>query len=236
MGIPPAVRTLLREIGQIAAARGVNAYAVGGCVRDWMLGIRATTDLDVAVEGNGVAVARAAARVLGATVVVHQQFGTATLRRPRLRIDFATCRKETYAKPAAYPTVSAGTLKEDLFRRDFTINAMAMAISPGRFGTLIDPFGGARDLRRRQLRVLHDRSLLDDPSRILRGVRFAKRFGLAWERDTRRALRRALGAGALGWLNAGRLTKELDRMGKEPNPRACFQALARLLGQATGSS
>jgi len=238
--IPGNVRPLLRQIGRIAEAHGMQAYAVGGCVRDWLLGIRGTTDLDVTIEGSGIEVARAVSLALKGSLQVHQQFGTATVRIPstvhrppstanHVRVDVATCRKETYAKPAAYPRVIAGTLKDDLRRRDFTINAMAVAIDPRRFGTLVDPCGGREDLRTKTLRVLHRRSFLDDPSRILRGVRFARRFGLQWERTTWRACREAMAAGALGWLNAGRLRKELDRMRAEPDPRACLDAFALLL-------
>ena len=239
--IPRPVEPLLREVGRLADQRGMQAYAVGGCVRDWLLGLVQTPDLDVTVEGDGIAIARAAGPALGGTLTVHQQFGTATrllLRRrgagPK-RVDFATCRRETYARPAAYPAVAPGTLEDDLFRRDFTLNAMAVALGPARFGALVDPFQGARDLRRKRLRILHARSFLDDPSRLLRGVRFAQRFGLRWEPGTRRAARDAAFAGALGWLNAGRLRRELERMGDEPDPLACFQGLAALLGSSANA-
>ena len=220
---------LLRRIGELADADGLRAYAVGGCVRDWLLGLANTKDLDVAVEGGGIDLARAVARALGGRVEAHEQFGTATVHGRSRRVDFATCRTERYARPAAYPRVTPGTLEADLFRRDFTINAMAIVLSPSRFGALVDPFHGARDLRGTRLRILHPRSFLDDPSRILRGVRFATRFGLRWECSTERAAREAIAAGSLGWLNAGRLRRELDRMGAEPDPRACLQTLAALL-------
>jgi len=230
--IPHQVEPLLRQIGRIGETLHAPAYAVGGCVRDWWLGVANTVDLDVTVEGSGIEVARAAARSLGGTVQAHQQFGTATVLVAgprRRRVDFATCRKETYATPAAYPRVAPGTLEEDLFRRDFTMNAIAAALSPARFGTLVDPFHGAQDLRRKQVRILHTQGFLDDPSRILRGIRFLHRFGFRWERKTQRLAREAVAAGALGWLNAGRLSRELDRMSREPNPLSCFQGLAALL-------
>lgn len=236
--VPRTVRPLLREVGRIGEALHAPAYAVGGCVRDWLLGVTQTVDLDVTVEGSGIELARAAAGPLGGTVEAHQQFGTATVRLAhprRRRVDFATCRREAYARPAAYPRVAPGNLEEDLFRRDFTINAMAVALSPARFGTLVDPFHGSRDLRRKQVRILHARSLLDDPSRILRGIRFVRRFGFRWERKTQRLAREALAAGALGWLNRGRLSRELDRMRGEPDSFACFQELAALLGSARRS-
>ena len=230
--IPVRLRPLLRAMGALADQLGVKAYAVGGCVRDWLLRRRgADSDLDVAVEGDGLAFAQAAARALDAAVTVHEQFGTATLAvpgHPERRIDVATCRKETYAKPAAYPRVTPGTLRDDLARRDFTINAMAVALNGARFGRLIDPFGGARDLGRRRLRVLHPRSFEDDPSRILRGVRFLARFGFDWDPDTERAARAAMAAGAIGWLNTGRLRKELDRISAEGKARVCLEQFALL--------
>jgi len=219
----------------VAESLRAPAYAVGGCVRDWLLGLNAIEDLDVTVEGSGIDVAGAAARALGGTVAVHQQFGTATvgLTQPvALRVDFATCRNETYAKPGAYPRVAPGTLEEDLFRRDFAINAMAVALSPARFGQLVDPFHGAEDLARKRLRILHARSFLDDPSRILRGARLAHRFGLTWDPQTSRALQQALASGALGWLNAGRVRKELARMRQEPDGPGCLRALRVLVGEA----
>ncbi len=230
VAIPAAVKPLLARIGRLAEAQQMRAYAVGGCVRDWQLR-RCGLDLDIAVEGDGIALAKAAAKALGARLQAHEQFGTASLRLssgPIRRVDLASCRRETYARPAAYPKVVPGTLDEDLFRRDFTINAMAVALTPGRLGVLVDPFHGAADLRRRQLRMLHRRSFVDDPSRILRGIRFAVRFRLRWEPATARALRAAMGEGALGRLNAGRLRRELDRMLEEEDPRACLQRLAEL--------
>ena len=231
--IPLRVRPLLERIGRIASAERTSAYAVGGCVRDWCLGVASVTDLDVTAEGDGIAVAKAVARALGGTVEAHAQFGTATVRLTRRTgrgIDFASCRREVYVRPGAYPNVSAGTLEDDLCRRDFTINAMAVALAPDRFGRLVDPFRGRDDLSRRLLRILHGRSFLDDPSRILRGIRLAARFDLRWEPDTARALREAVAAGALSWLNAGRLRKELDRMLDEPDPRACLVSFASVLG------
>ena len=226
--VPQAVRPLLRRIGRLAEAQRVPAYAVGGCVRDWLAGIPTTVDLDVAVAGDGVAFARAMGKALRGSVRAHEQFGTATLTLGRRMIDVASCRQERYAKPAAYPKVSPGTLKQDLARRDFTINAMAMELSQERFGRLVDPFHGRRDLHRTMLRILHPNSFLDDPSRILRGIRFAQRFDLRWESGTWEAVQDAIRQGALGWLNAGRLHKELDRMVREPNPRACLEALVAL--------
>lgn len=229
--VPAGVRRLLVEIGRLAHAQQLHAYAVGGCVRDWRFGRARTVDVDVVVEGDGVAFAQQLAMRWGAPLTAHAQFGTATLqvtvgRRVR-RLDVATCRKETYAAPAAYPRVTPGTLRDDLFRRDFTINAMAMSVAPETFGCAIDPFGGLRDLRAKRLRILHPKSFIDDPSRILRAARFAPRFGLRLEDATAVALERAVADGLLARLNQGRIRKELAQMLQEPRPVAC----ARLLEQ-----
>jgi tRNA nucleotidyltransferase (CCA-adding enzyme) len=199
-----------------------------------MVGVTRLVDLDIVVIGDGLAFAREAARALHASLTAHEQFGTATLALPGgraapLRLDVATARKERYTAPAAYPKVTPGTLREDLFRRDFTINAMAMGIGPKAFGRLVDPFGGARDVRAKRLRVLHKDSFLDDPSRILRAVRFVERFGLTLEPVTARALRRAVEEGLLARLNRGRLRKELERITQEPDPMACLERLGRWL-------
>jgi len=246
IAVPAEVKPLLERLGELAREQGVSAYAVGGCVRDWWLGLRQITDVDVAVVGDALGFARCAAAQLRSGITPHEQFGTATLelqpepspsgnrsrraeRSGLLRIDVATCRKETYAKPAAYPKVAAGQLADDLFRRDFTINAMAMEILPERLGRLIDPHGGRADLKRALLRILHEKSFRDDPSRILRAARFAERYQLSVEPSTARCLRGAVEAGLLGRLNRGRVRKELERLAEEPDPIACLTRLGRWL-------
>lgn len=233
--VPDDVQIFLKEIGSIAKQLGMNAYAVGGCVRDWLLGISGTKDLDVSVEGDGVVVARSFAAAFEVPVTEHEPFHTASLELPLnkalhpLRLDLVTARKETYSHSGAYPVVTHGSIRDDLYRRDFTINAMAAALDADQCGKLIDPFSGRRDLFENHLRILHPQSFMDDPSRILRGIRFAHRFGLKWERKTQKALHEALRAGALGRLNIGRVHKELLRMSEERNPKACFEDLAALL-------
>lgn len=230
--IPELVSEVLRPLGALAFEEASQAYAVGGCVRDWCLGIQESTDIDITTEGEGIVLARRCKSRFGGNLIEHTQFGTATLTPEdsgAIQLDFASCRKEAYAKPAAYPKVSPGTLEEDLKRRDFTLNAMAVHLSPERFGELVDPFGGIKDLEAGRLKVLHEQSFTDDPSRILRGIRFLTRFGFEWEEETRKQLIRALAAGALGWLNSGRLQKEFDAMDREPDPAACFRLLNELL-------
>jgi tRNA nucleotidyltransferase (CCA-adding enzyme) len=236
--VPQPIAPLLTRVGAAADRHGVPAYAVGGCVRDWLLGVDRSPDLDVAVEGDGIAFARSLAQELGVGLLAHEQFGTATLmlpvehaadREPTLRLDIATCRKESYAVPAAYPKVEPGRLEDDLYRRDFTINAMAMAIGAARFGALIDPYGGLQDLRAKRLRILHPNSFIDDPSRILRAARFLPRFGCALEEKTESALRQAIADGLLTRLNRGRLRRELEHMVHERDPLACLGYLGRWL-------
>ncbi len=241
--MPAALRELLRRIGRLADGQGVRAYAVGGCVRDCLLD-RPSTEIDVAVEGDSVALARATVQEMGGTLTVHAQFGTASVALPATaaavhayaRIDFAMCRKERYASSGAYPQVSPGMLEDDLIRRDFTINALALPLRSDGPGALIDRYHGVEDVRARRLRVLHAHSFLDDPSRILRGIRFAQRFGCTFEPSTKRRLVAALRAGALERLNRGRWRKELWLMLEEPDPLACFRQLGRLLTHAGGTS
>lgn len=227
--IPKHAEALLSQVGHLAAAKDTRVYAVGGCVRDWSLGIKQTSDLDVTVEGDGISLAKIIAEAVEGKMIVHEPFGTATIQHGPIRLDVASCRRESYVRPAVYPKVSPGSIYEDLFRRDFTINAMALSLNPSCFALLVDPYRGRKDLAGKVLRILHQRSFLDDPSRILRGIRFAKRFGLRWESETLKAAQAAVAQGALGWLNAGRLAKELEHMHDEPNPKACLEGLAAFL-------
>src|SRR5512134_2481200 len=151
------------------AAGNEPAYLVGGAVRDLLLG-RTRTDLDLAVDGDVGAIARA----LGEDVTTHERFGTATVRVGDLVVDLARSRAESYERPGALPAVTSAPIAEDLARRDFTINAMAVPLT-GK-AELIDPYGGLEDLRVGVLRVLHERSFVDDPTRALRAARYAARF------------------------------------------------------------
>ena len=167
-------------------------YLVGGAVRDLLRGADAV-DLDLAVEGDARSVARTLADRLGGTAREHERFGTATVRAPDLVFDLATTRTETYDEPGALPRVAAATLGEDLRRRDFTVNAMAVALAGDDLGHLYDPHGGAADLEAGLVRILHPGSFLDDPTRLLRAVRYETRLGLPHGRGHR--ARRARGGG-----------------------------------------
>lgn len=204
--------------------RRVAVYLVGGPVRDIVMG-RPSADLDLTVVGDGVAYAQALAVHLKAQVTTHPQFGTATLLlRDGLRLDVATARRERYVHPAALPEVFPGTIDEDLFRRDYSINAMAIRIAP-RNGELLDPFGGLTDLKKGILRVLHAESYRDDPTRILRGTRYAARYRFRFSPRDQELIQNALAEGVLRRLSGDRLFREFTLVLSEPAPEAALKVL-----------
>jgi tRNA nucleotidyltransferase (CCA-adding enzyme) len=186
-------------------------YLVGGAVRDLLLRRPGgSLDIDVAVEGDAHAAAQALADRLGGRATLHERFGTATVYvDTALTIDLARTRTETYPLPGALPVVAPSDLIADLRRRDFTINAMATALKGDELGRLHDPQGGRADLEEGLVRVLHDASFLDDPTRLLRAVRYATRFDFALESDTRELARDAVRLGALRTVSSQRLRDEL---------------------------
>jgi tRNA nucleotidyltransferase (CCA-adding enzyme) len=215
---------LLQRLAEIAARAGMSLYIVGGPVRDCLLR-RAVTDLDLTTEGDAHTLARTLARELGGAWKKFERFGTAKLTLPGRDspIDLATTRTETYAHPGALPAVTRGTIETDLFRRDFTINAMAIRLNGEQQGTLIDRHGGESDLYSGLLRVLHDRSFEDDPTRLFRGVRFEQRFNFVFAGDT--APRIAAGLPAIDRVSGDRIRHELELIFGEAQP---LKALARL--------
>lgn len=227
---------LLRTAGKLGEAQGHAAYAAGGFVRDLLLGRAAdhVPDLDLVIEGDGIAFGRRLAEEVGGHLVVHRAFGTASLEGGAThdgtrvgRVDIATARRERYARPGALPDVSPAGIDEDLGRRDFSVNAMAVALSPSAWGRLHDPFGGADDVAARRLRVLHPLSLVEDPTRIWRGARYAARLGLRPDAGFKRALALALEAGEYPALSGQRLRAEHTLVMDEAEP---WRALALLLG------
>jgi tRNA nucleotidyltransferase (CCA-adding enzyme) len=218
--VPEPDLQLLRALGALADERGTTAHVVGGVVRDFLLGLP-NYDMDVVVETDATDFAEAAAALLGGSVKARTRFGTVVLVLPEGRkVDLATARSEVYERPGALPTVTPGTMESDLKRRDFTVNSMAVVLNPDGFGTLLDPFGGRRDLGERILRVLTDVSFEDDPTRILRGVRFCARFGLSIEPVTEALLRRAVGERRTDTVSGERLQNELRLIlsGDDPWP------------------
>lgn len=230
---PGAIRGLLRTVGQVAEQEGVAVYAVGGYVRDLLLG-RPNLDFDIVVEGDGIALAHALAPALRARVQEVPRFGTAHVylesEDPDLpsRIDVATARREFYEHAAALPVVEHADLHEDLYRRDFSINALAIRLgSMGPVG-LIDFFGGLKDLAEGQIRILHTLSFVEDPTRIVRAVRFAHRYGFRLEPETEACARSALAEGFLQQVSRERLRNEVVLLLQEPACGGALQMLADL--------
>ncbi len=226
--LPVRIVGLLREIGALGDQRGCHVYVVGGVVRDLLLG-HVTLDLDLAVEGDGIAFARAVADRYRAGLAVFERFATARLVFPDgLKMDIATTRRESYAEPALLPTVQPASIEEDLYRRDFTINAIAMQLNPGQFGRLLDVYGGQRDLRARRIRVLHAGSFQDDPTRIFRAIRFEQRFKFRLERKTLRLLTDAASTNLIQQLSGPRLQNEILVLFAERDPARAIARLAKL--------
>jgi len=225
-GLPAAARELLVAIGRIAEEHDSRAFLVGGIVRDlWRGAPIARRDLDVVVEGDGPAVARRLATTLGGSLLEHRRFLTASVDTPAFgRIDVATSRSERYESPGALPRVMPAGIGQDLRRRDFTVNAMAIELSSGEFG-LIDPLGARADLGRRRLRGLHPLTFVEDPTRIFRAARHAARLGLSFESATQRAQALALRLVPYEALSGQRIAAELQRVLAEPHAGAI---LARL--------
>jgi tRNA nucleotidyltransferase (CCA-adding enzyme) len=199
---------LLAKIGAAAAAAGWRTAVVGGFVRDLLLGI-INQDLDIAVEGDALACSQLLAETLGGEVVRTSRFGTAVLALADEKIDLAMARKERYPRPGALPEVRGGTLEDDLFRRDFSINAMALELSPDRLGCLLDPFGGRADLAAAVIRVLHPQSFSDDPTRLLRAVRLAHRMKFTLAADTEACWRQAIKGRYWRQVSPARLGREV---------------------------
>jgi len=219
---------ILKAAGRVADQLNMNVYVVGGFVRDLLLR-RENLDIDLVVEGDGIQFARALGKKFSAKVKTHKKFGTSVIIFPDgFKIDVATARWEYYEYPAAMPTVALSSIKLDLFRRDFTINTLAIKLNPRDFGLLIDFFGGQRDLKDGIIRVLHSLSFIDDPTRVLRAVRFEKRFGFKIGKHTLRLIKNTLRLGIFEKLSSKRLLTELKLILEEQDPRDCLKRLDEL--------
>ena len=221
---------LLRLAGKVGEGMGAAVFAVGGFVRDLLLG-RSAPDVDLVVAGDGVVFARRLAEEVGGSLSVHTAFGTASIEggaaggAPLGRVDVASARRERYEAPGALPAVSPAGILEDLGRRDFSVNAMAVALAPSAFGRLSDPFGGQRDLRQRLLRPLHPLSFVEDPTRIFRAARYGARLGMSLGVSGRAALGLALRVGDFPALSGHRLRVEIDLLAAEATARLAFERL-----------
>ncbi len=216
--VPAPLADLLDQVTR--AARPTPLFVVGGIVRDLCLGraLPSKLDLDLVVEGDAPALAEQLSQKLGAQLVVHPRFGTSTLTLPDGReIDLAGARTERYPHPGSLPVVSPGSLAQDLWRRDFSVNALAARVEGGELGQLLDPTGGLPDLASSRLRVLHPGSWRDDPTRMFRAARFEQRLGFQLDPTSLSLLQEALGAASLETLSPQRVSNEL---------KLCFQEQA----------
>ncbi|HJW88098.1 MAG TPA: hypothetical protein VJ565_01300, partial [Dehalococcoidia bacterium] len=220
---PLALWGLVRGAGEVAWSKGLRLYLVGGAVRDLLLG-RPSLDLDLVVEGDALALLPD----LGWQGRLRRfpTFGTAKLVGEGWSLDLASARKESYPRPGALPRVGPGTLQDDLFRRDFAINALAVDLSPPSLGGLVDPYGGRQDLEKGLVRVLHERSFQDDATRILRAVKYAARFGFRLEARTRKLILRD--RGYLETISGERLRRELVLILEEDRPEKALALAGRL--------
>ncbi len=200
-----------------AEAQGVRAFVIGGYVRDWFLQ-RPCNDIDVVVEGSGIALAEAVASRVRTKVSVFRRFGTAMLRYQGMEVEFVGARRESYRADSRKPIVEDGTLQEDQERRDFTINALAFSLCREDYGALVDPFGGIRDLNDGIIRTPldPDTTYSDDPLRMLRAIRFATQLGFKIVPESKDSIRR--NAGRLSILSRERIADELNKIMKTARP------------------
>lgn len=235
--LSPASLLVLGAVESASAAEGVSTYLVGGAVRDLLLGLP-LADLDIVVIGDATAVAHRVALGTGARLTPHEPFNTAALTWPDgLRLDMTSARREVYPSPGALPVVSPGDLDDDIRRRDFTVNAMAAAIGDGRLGPVIDPLHGMADLEQGLIRVIHPRSFQDDPTRLLRAVRYEQRLSalvrprgrqFALEALTARAVAAAVASDAMSTVSVERRVAEFRRLVLEPDACAMLERLVAL--------
>ncbi|MDR1490377.1 MAG: CBS domain-containing protein [Desulfovibrio sp.] len=227
--LPAALVSILQRAGELGDRMGVPVFAVGGFVRDLLLN-RPNLDIDISVEGDGILFAEKLAELLDGRVRAHQKFKTAVVSYKDesgrdAHLDVATARLEYYEYPGALPTVELSSIKMDLYRRDFTINALAIQLNSDRFGILVDPFGAQRDMKERTIAILHSLSFVEDPTRILRAVRFEKRFNFRISPQAERLIKNALSLGMLDKLSGARLFNELKHVFSEKDPLACLTRL-----------
>ncbi|ACC98197.1 tRNA nucleotidyltransferase/poly(A) polymerase [Elusimicrobium minutum Pei191] len=214
-----------KELGEEADRHKIKVWLVGGAVRDFYLG-RKTQDVDITVEGDSKVLIDFLIKFHGAEAQEFDDFGTARVKlKNGLKLDFVRARKEVYLKPAALPKVSPSTIDKDLFRRDFTANAWALSINGATFGVYYDPFKAKQSIDKKQIKVLHDKSFIDDPTRAYRAVRFAGRFNWTIEKNTKWLLKNASKAALPSLLSRERLRAELIKILEEKEIRKIFKFL-----------
>lgn len=226
--LPGRIMKLLKNLGKTGDRVGMKIYVVGGFVRDLLLR-QDNYDIDIVVEGDGISFAEIIAKELPCRVRSHQKFGTAMVIFPDgFKIDVATARVEYYREPAALPVVEYSSIKHDLYRRDFTINALAVSLNKDHFGEVIDFFGGQRDIKDGLIRVLHSLSFVEDPTRILRALRFEKRFYFQIGKNTRGLIRNAVRLGLLEKVPLPRVYADLELILNEERVVEIIEEMGRL--------
>jgi tRNA nucleotidyltransferase (CCA-adding enzyme) len=228
LNIPDKIADILKTAGAVGDRQKVKVFGVGGFVRDLLLGAD-NLDIDIVVEGDGLKFAQNLAGVFGGNLIIHKQFGTATIEAS-YKVDIATARSEHYKFPCAYPSVNFGTIEEDLKRRDFTINAIAISLNSRRFAKIVDFFNGRKDLENGIIKVLHDKSFIDDSTRIFRAVRFEQRYNFKIDAHTRALIGDAVKAGMLDRLKKQRMEKEIAFILKEQRAPSMLKRLKALTG------
>jgi tRNA nucleotidyltransferase (CCA-adding enzyme) len=223
--LPPELFALIRKIADIAYHKNMPLYLVGGIVRDLILEQK-NYDLDLVVEGNAIGLATVLAEQIGGKLKTHPMFNTAKLSAGKWSVDIAMARTETYTKPGALPAVKPGTIHTDLFRRDFTVNAMALCLSPASYGELIDLYGGLDDLNNKLIRILQGKSFIDDATRIWRALRYEQRLNFQIEPDTLSLLKRDVPM--LKTVGGYRLRRELELALAEKEPEKILLRADRL--------
>ena len=223
--LPLRIQSLLMEFGRVGDELGYSVYAVGGFVRDLLMRVE-NFDIDIVVEGDGIRLAETFESKFPCRIRTHRKFGTAIiLFTDGLKIDIATARLEVYDFPAALPTVERGSIKLDLYRRDFTINTLALQLNPKAFGELIDFFGAVKDIKEKVIRVLHNLSFVEDPTRVFRAIRFEQRLGFQISKHTQNLMRNAVRMGFLDRLSGGRVLSELILIFQEENPASALKGM-----------
>lgn len=223
--LSPRILDMLQVIGEKAYQLGCNAYVVGGFVRDLFL-YRTNEDLDIVIEGDGIAFAKKYAKFVNARIHSYEKFGTAVIIFPDgFKIDVASARMEYYKFPAALPTVEMSSIKLDLFRRDFTVNTLAIQLKPDKFGLLIDFFSAQKDIKEKSIRVLHNLSFVEDPTRVFRAIRFEQRFDFSIGKLTSGLIENAVKMNFFKRLSGRRVFAELRQILEEKNP---IDAIKRL--------
>ena len=223
--LPVEVIDLIKAASGLVSARGGDLYLVGGVVRDLLLG-KATRDIDLVVEGDAIDLAGRLADIKPIRLTIHPRFNTAKMEWGKWSVDLATARSESYARPGALPDVVPGSIEEDLYRRDFTINAMAVNLAGERYGDLLDLHRGQEDLRNGLVRILHSRSFVDDATRIWRALRYEQRLGFCIEKDTLNLLRQDIPM--LDTISGERIRYEVECVFREAEPERVLQRAGQL--------